>query len=85
MFGTSSNGTFDDCVVCCSCVRYAVRENAKRAQQQQSVTRPHDSTAFQHSVEILFLLLLAAARCWAIHIDVRSQFSTQNTPTYYCR
>ena len=26
----------------------------------------------------------AAARCWAVYIDVRSQFSTQKAPTYYC-
>ena len=46
-------------------MRYAVREIAKRAQQQQSVTRPHDSTAFQHFVEIQFvlLLLLDVGRC----------------------
>ena len=46
-------------------MRYAVRDIAKRAQQQQSVTRPHDSTAFQHFVEIQFvlLLLLDVGRC----------------------
>ena len=46
-------------------MRYAVRDIAKRAQQQQSVTRPHDSTAFQHSAESQFvlLLLLDVGRC----------------------
>ena len=39
-------------------MRYAVHEIAKQAQLQQSVTRPHDSTAFQHFVEIQFVLLL---------------------------
>ena len=65
MFGASSNCTFDDCVVCCSFRRYAIREIAKRAQPQQSVTRPLDSTAFHILWKYCFyfcLLLLDVGR-----------------------